>query len=126
MHQRTVFRIAVRVIGVFITANGAAELAFITMRVAWDAISYPSRNFGDYRLDAIGQAITSGLLGVYLFTGPMWIVDLAAPPTQTSCANCGYDVTMLRSPVCPECGTPHGRPAERAPAAASGDRPVAK
>ena len=45
-------------------------------------------------------------LGLYLFFGGKWIVNLAIPSNRPYCPNCGYDVGKAKGGTCPECGVP--------------------
>lgn len=65
------------------------------------------------------------LLGLYLFFRGEWIVNLAIPSNRPYCPECGYEVSKVKSHICPECGTAFRAPASVQPtpddgAAASG------
>lgn len=52
-------------------------------------------------------------IGLYLFFGGEWVVNLAIASNRPYCPECGYDLSRATGPVCPECGTllpPNARP----------------
>lgn len=56
-------------------------------------------------MSAVGSCLTIAL-GLYLFFGGKWIVNLAIPGSHPHCPECAYDLTGAASTRCPECGTP--------------------
>ncbi|MCH8152160.1 MAG: hypothetical protein IH830_07290 [Planctomycetes bacterium] len=43
-------------------------------------------------------------LGLYLFFGGKWVVNLCIPSNRPYCPECGYDLSKATSANCPECG----------------------
>jgi hypothetical protein len=65
----------------------------------------------EWRAFDIAELVFGGLGGACVLLALVRGVPLAArlaPPPVPRCAGCGYDLTGLKGPVCPECGTGFG------------------
>ena len=104
MKYKTLFRLLLKLLGVWLTANGVVSLVVTALII----VSQTSRGF-DFIVQAGGPGLASGLvqvgLGLYLFFGGRWIADKAIPSNRPYCHECGYDLTLAESNRCPECGT---------------------
>ena len=114
MKYKTLFRLMLRMIGVFLFANGVAHLVgrgcTLAMAVV-GAAGYPVGFAASYAVEAVMEA----LLGLYLFFSGAWIVNLAIPGNRPYCPECGYDLTGAPRNRCPECDTPFTPEAVRPP-----------
>ena len=106
MKHKTLFRLLLKFLGVWLTANGIVSLvstmtnviAMTFFRPAGVSYSYP------YWVSLLNGLVGIGL-GLYLFFGGKRIVDLAIPGNRPYCHECGYDLTGAVGNVCNECGT---------------------
>jgi hypothetical protein len=101
MKYKTLFRLLLKFLGVWIFALAIPELinGVITL-----VFTFSSRNWflgGSIVAPPIQMAI-----GAYFFWGGRWIVDKAIPSNRPYCNECGYELTGNTSNKCPECGTP--------------------
>jgi hypothetical protein len=105
--HKTLFRLLLKFLGVWLTANGIVSLvstitnviAMTFFRPTGVSYSYP------YWISLL-NGIVGIALGLYLFFGGKRIVDLAIPSNRPYCHECGYDLTGAVGNVCNECGTP--------------------
>jgi len=107
MRYKTLFRLAVKWLGVVLIAFGAVHLV---QGAAW----YLNTHLAGYSTGphwALHLAATCAgpvaylCVGTYLFLGGAWLVDHAIPSNRPYCPECGFDLTRNASPLCPECGT---------------------
>lgn len=107
MKYKTAFRLAVRLIGVF--------LFFLFLPDLITSLFWCVRYFRfDPTASIPSDAITAQFIkpccgtaaGAYLFFRGTWIIDCAIPSNRDYCTECGYElVGVSRGMVCPECGT---------------------
>ena len=107
MKYKTLMRLALKVIGVYVVIQSLQWLAYFIAQLLYELSSagsgFPGWAWG------IPQAITGALqmcLGLYLFFGGKWIANLAVPSNRPYCPECAYDLTRAATTRCPECGTP--------------------
>ena len=103
MKYKTLFRLALKAIAVLLLAQGLPQS--IAM-IAWMFQSSPGTSMkfpAPYLQIAVG--VLQPALGVYLFFGGKWIVNLAIPSNRPYCPECAYDLTGAPVERCPECGT---------------------
>ncbi|MBN1488771.1 MAG: hypothetical protein JXA69_02545 [Phycisphaerae bacterium] len=108
MKYKTLFRLVLKLIGVWVFLRGAGELIAITGALV--------RSLGPGQIIPLGPAeyvafslapqVFQVLCGLYLFFGGEWVVNLAIPGNRPYCPECGYDLSGARHSRCPECGTP--------------------
>jgi hypothetical protein len=117
MKHKTLFRLLLKFLGVWLFIQGATQLI---SQAGWVIGSLSSG--GGYPdlltvlLWLLGGAVQC-VLALYLFFGGRWIVDKAIPSNRPYCHECGYELTGTVESRCPECATPF-RPED-----VSADRP---
>ena len=111
MRYKTLFRVMLKFLGVWLTAQGVISVTstlFSMVRAAWFSGGTP------YSI-AYWLSFPSGIVGIaiglYLFFGGKWIADLAIPGNRPYCHECGYDLSGAAGSICNECGTPFRAPA---------------
>ena len=110
MKYKTLVRIAVKLIGVWMVLQGIVNVLVPTgqFMYLWTTGSLPSQ----IRSLVIQGVLVSGAhlaVGLYLYKGGQWIVDAIIPSNRPYCHDCGYELTGTSTTVCPECGTPFKR-----------------
>jgi hypothetical protein len=110
MRYKTLFRLAVKFLGVCLIAIGLAELAQSVIQVLLSLLSTGvawNPPFGRWIM--LGMTLPKPavylLLGLHLFFHGQWLVNLAIPGNRIYCHECGYDLSHNRDWQCPECGT---------------------
>jgi hypothetical protein len=104
MKHKTLFRLLLKAIGVWVFAAGANSLfVFVTNLVV--SFTFGGANRGYYWMSLIGPTFQT-CFGLYLFFGGKWIVDMAIPSNRPYCHECGYELTNASGNRCTECGTP--------------------
>ncbi len=112
MKHKTAFRLALRVVGIYLLAEGIADgIHSAGFAVDFLAGSGPaSVSWSGYSL--IGAAVCKAAIGAYLLLAGRWVANLAIPSNRPYCPECGYELTGLpEDRNCPECGVafPLGR-----------------
>lgn len=110
MKYKTLFRLALKVFGVFFLGSGLSSLpeaaGYLMMYVG--SLSPPLHHhleFWGYVSYLIGP-VASIAIGLYLFFRGEWIVNRAIPSNKPYCHECGYPLKDLKGARCPECDTP--------------------
>lgn len=101
MKYKTLFRVLLKVIGVWLVVEGLAA-------VSWLMTTILGQDAGAALVMWAGQIAHASVelgLGLYLFFGGQWIADLAIPGNRPYCHECGYDLSKVTREICPECGT---------------------
>ena len=113
MRYKTLFRVMLKLLGVWLTANGLVSL--VSTISNWAAMSLVRMGAGSvsytypYWTGLLGSAVSTSI-GLYLFFGGKRIVDLAIPGNRPYCHECGYDLTGAAGNICNECWTPFRAP----------------
>ena len=113
MTNKSLVRILVRVLGLFLVAeaiagsiSGVVQLGIIMS----DQVGYVGASALAWPIAwLVGSGVTL-VLGLYFLTGGRWFVERIAAGNGRSCDRCGYDLSGAPEGPCPECGTPieHG------------------
>lgn len=104
MKYKTLFRLLVKIIGVYFVTQGLLHL--IPQVVMMIQQVFDDRSPGIFaRFWRYGRALIEIILGLYLFFGGKWIVNKAIPSNRHYCHECAYELRNLTSNRCPECGT---------------------
>jgi hypothetical protein len=117
MKYKTLFRLMLKAIGVYLFAEGIPQLGAYGIGLIYGLTQARwARLSGTYGLLNLSAPLFSVAFGLYLFFGGRWIVDKAIPANRPYCPECGYDLTAANRNRCPECDTPFRwedvRPAE--------------
>jgi hypothetical protein len=110
MKHKTIFRLILKALGVWLFVIGASG---ILGQIAWLIVGrrgvsssiWPWENIVGF----LPQLLETSA-GLYLFFDGRWVVDKAIPSNRPYCHECGYDLTGAVGDVCNECGTPFRGP----------------
>jgi hypothetical protein len=111
---KTLFRLMLKIIGVWLIVHAMLEWSTIVYRIIeWVAPIYPGNpshsNLTSRRIWEVMQfakPFAEAAVGLYLFFGGEWIVNKAIPSNRAYCHECGYMLKNLTGTRCPECDTP--------------------
>ena len=110
MKYRTPFRLALKIVGLWMAVSaGLSVLPFLTIIISerllgfQDIVEITRDNFASgtfvYLCGELG-------VGLYLFFGGEWVVNLAIPRDRRYCRECGCELNTAASTACLDCGTP--------------------
>jgi hypothetical protein len=107
MKYKTLFRLALKVVAVWLVASAAPSVIYAFVSLASYLVPRvpATANFGQFFVYSIGAPLVQCIVGVALWRGE-WIANLAIPSNRPYCPECAYDLTAATGPRCPECGTP--------------------
>jgi len=107
MKHKTLFRLLVKLLGVYFIIAGSVAAARMAMQIVFALTQGTGMGAPYLWLNVLYSA--TGLLelaaGLYLFFGGRWVVDRAIPSNRPYCPECGYDLRGAAAGRCPECGT---------------------
>ena len=104
MGHKTLFRVLVRVLGVWLTIQGLAQIAMFASQMLHLAIAEESVTTmfnWFWTQGAYGVVMTGG--GLYCFVGSRHLANFAFRDNHVYCGSCGWDLTQVTAERCPEC-----------------------
>ena len=107
MKYKTFFRLLLKALGVWLTVNGIiASIKYCILLVHEGGFGpgFPD-NVDAWMMAELLQGLLQIGFGLYLLLGGRWIVHKVIPSNRPYCLECGYDLTLIESNRCPECGT---------------------
>lgn len=108
MKHKTLFRLLLRLMGVYFFFLGATALPSTIFGV-WGLLSeLPTSQRMSFARALVWHLspVLQVAVGLYLFFGGGWIVSKAIPSNKPYCHECGYPIDGVRGERCPECDTP--------------------
>ena len=112
MKYKTLFRLAVKVLGLWLIVQWLVSVLPVLVTFAVLAITGRAtalQSVLSLQLDDLMVWLPSLLslaIGFYLFFGGKWIASMAIPSNKQYCHECGYMLKNLTGNRCPECDTP--------------------
>lgn len=118
MRYKTAFRLALKAFGVLLLADAIPVLLSSVTQYLIDrwSVAAPALRgtvmlSWNWLMPSVVAGVAKAAIGLYLFLGARWIVNLAVPSNRPYCQECGYELTGLPTDgACPECGTSCARP----------------
>ena len=104
MRYKTLFRVLLKVLGVWLVIEGLSTMTIFAVQV----VGFIKEGLPPNLL-LVAPLVLQLIAGLYLFFGGRWIADKAIPSNRPYCHECGYDLSTSARDKCPECGTPVGR-----------------
>lgn len=106
MKYKTLVRLTVKVLGIYLVVAGLGQLCGALVYVVGLSLGttgVSSVAFWRY-LSMLGSPAGNVVLGLYLFFGGTWVVNKIVPSNRPYCPECGCELTGLTGARCPECG----------------------
>jgi hypothetical protein len=116
MKYKTLVRLLLKLLGVFLFASSGAWL----LATACIGSIGPALGLVDYAFMTQPWTVFYGtsaliqvIVGLYLLFSGRWLADRIVPSNRPYCHECGYDLSGSPAEgACPECGTAYRRAAE--------------
>jgi hypothetical protein len=107
MKHKTMFRLGLKLIGIWLILTGLASLISALTGLMLYFMPNLGLTMGAWQLYVAQFLIPLLQIGVgpYLFFDGRWIADKAIPGNRPYCHECGYDLTGAAGNTCTECGT---------------------
>ena len=114
MRYKSLFRVLVKVISVYLIAAGAASVMTVIGQISVFELAVPRMTAHSYTSNEDYWSIflrhgvpglTQIIVGIALFWLTNWIANFAIPGNRVYCSECEYDLTHVFGAKCPECGT---------------------
>jgi hypothetical protein len=107
MKYKTLIRLLVKLIGIFLLISGAANLVGGILFLLITLSEYPS--FGgpsliSYPLAWTVTSLLTVIASFILLFASNWLADKLIPSNRPYCPNCGYELTGSLGTRCAECG----------------------
>lgn len=117
MKYKTLFRLGLKMLGLFLIVEGAASIITSVSYALWEFynFTYPPpqmlpysspRNIVLRPIAGLTGVFFKIMIGYYFFRRGQWTVDRAIPSNRPYCPDCGYELTGMTNVRYPECGTP--------------------
>ena len=111
MKHKTLFRLALKAIGILLLGFSVPQLVEMAALAVWlsseRSLSGRAGWTGYEWLYSLGQPIGGTVqvaFALYLLFGGKWIVDRCIPSNRAYCPECGYDLSSSGGDRCVECG----------------------